>query len=190
MNTSKIKGSYILIAVVVLLAIWGWSGYNSLVKSTVAMDTQWSQVETVYQRRLDLIPNLVESVKGIMGQEKDVFTAIADARTHYAGATTPNDKAVAAGQVESALGRLLVITENYPQLASSQNVTNLMAQLEGTENRISVERMRYNETVSTYNTAIMTFPKNLLAKMFGFSARAFFKADEKAANAPAVNFTN
>ena len=126
--------------IVVLVLIYGFSTYNSLVTLNVASDAQWKQVETQYQRRFDLIPNLVESTKGVMKQEQAVFTAIADARTHYAGATTPDQKAVAASQVESALGRLLVITENYPQLKSSDAVQALMVSLEGTENRVSVER--------------------------------------------------
>lgn len=117
-----------------------------------------------------------------------MFTAIADARTRYSGASTPEEKAQAASQVEGALGRLLVITENYPVLKSSETMQTLMAQLEGTENRISVERGRYNQEVSNYNLMTLTFPKNLIAKVFGFKAKTLFKADEGAKTAPKVNF--
>ncbi len=179
----------IIISVIAVLAVlYVWSSYNSLVRARVAVDTQWAQVETVYQRRLDLIPNLVASVQGSMKQEKDVFTAIADARTRYAGAVTPDEKAAAANQVEGALGRLLVITENYPTLMSSGAVSSLMVQLEGTENRISTERNRYNEEVSAYNLLTMTFPKNVIAKMFGFNPRVLFKSEQGGDKAPKVNF--
>lgn len=179
----------ILIGVVilaVLIGLWFMSSYNSMVKGNLTVDTQWAQVEAQYQRRFDLIPNLVASVQGIMTQEKDVFTAIANARQGYAGAKTIDEKAEAAGRMESALGRLLVITENYPQLNSSETVKNLMIQLEGTENRVSVERTRFNDVVSTFNGSIITFPSNLVASIFGFEKRAFFKADEAAAKAPTV----
>jgi LemA protein len=175
-----------VIVIVAIIGLWLVSSYNGMVKANLAVDTQWAQVETQYQRRLDLIPNLVASVQGIMTQEKDVFTAIANARQGYAGAKTVDEKAAAAGKVEGALGRLLVITENYPQLASSETVKNLMTQLEGTENRVSVERTRFNDTVSTFNSSIMTFPSNIVAGIFGFQKRSFFKADEIAAKAPAV----
>lgn len=175
-----------LVGVLLIIGLWFMGSYNSLVRSNLAVDTQWAQVETQYQRRFDLIPNLVESVKGMMTQEKDIFTAIANARQGYAGAKTVDEKAAAAGQVESALGRLLMITENYPQLASSETVKNLMTQLEGTENRVSVERTRFNDTVGLFNTHLVTFPSNIVASMFGFQKRAFFKADEAAAKAPAV----
>lgn len=178
----------IIISVIgLLLVLWVWSSYNSLVKASVAVDTQWAQVETVYQRRFDLIPNLVASVQGVMKQETAIFTAIAEARTRYSGATTPDAKAAAAGQVESALGRLLVITENYPTLKSSETVQTLMAQLEGTENRISVERSRFNETASAYNLMTRTFPKNLVAKIFGFDAKSLFQSQTGADSAPKVN---
>lgn len=179
----------IVISVIgLLLVLWVWSSYNSLVRASVAVDTQWAQVETVYQRRFDLIPNLVASVQGVMKQETAIFTAIAEARTRYSGASTPNERAAAASQVEGALGRLLVITENYPVLKSSENMQTLMVQLEGTENRISVERSRFNQEVSTYNLMTRTFPKNLLAKLFGFEARSLFEAQAGADTAPKVNF--
>lgn len=177
-----------IVIVIVLAVIYGFSTYNSLVTLNVAADTQWKQVETQYQRRFDLIPNLVESVKGIMKQEQAVFTGIADARTKYSGAVTPEDKAAAANQVESALGRLLVITENYPELKSSETVQTLMSQLEGTENRISVERNRYNEAIQGYNLKVMRFPSSIIASMTGFHAREYFNSTPGSEVAPKVNF--
>ena len=178
----------IILAIVAICVIYAIGSYNGLVTLNVAADAQWQQVETQYQRRFDLIPNLVESVKGIMKQEQEVFTAIADARTRYSGANTANDKALAAGQVESALGRLLVITENYPQLKSSETVQSLMSQLEGTENRVSTERMRFNKNVESYNLKVMRFPSSIIASVFGFENRAYFEAVEEAAKAPEVKF--
>jgi len=181
------KWLVILIAVVVLV-FWGFSSYNGLIAANEAVDGQWAQVEAQYQRRFDLIPNLVESVKGIMNQEQEVFTAIANARTRYAGATTVDEKAAAAGQVESALGRLLVITENYPQLQSSQTVQTLMSQLEGTENRVSTERVRFNDAVRSYNLKTKRIPGVVFAKLFGFDNRAYFEAQEGSEVAPKVQF--
>ncbi len=152
------------------------------------VDNQWAQVENQYQRRLDLIPNLVESVKGIMDQEKEVFNSIAEARTRYAGASAPNEKAEAANEMESALGRLLVIMENYPQLKSAENVQTLMVQLEGTENRISVERKRYNDSAKEFNVVIKRIPANLFASWLGFSQRDYFEAQQGAESAPGVKF--
>ncbi len=176
-------------AVVILVIIIGYGvvSYNSFISQNETVDKQWAQVETQYQRRFDLIPNLVASVKGIMNQEQAVFLAIADARTKYSGAVTVNDKAAAATQVESALGRLLVIMENYPALQSAQNVQILMAQLEGTENRISVERQRFNDEVRSFNVSVQTLPSSLVAKMFGFSTRNYFEAATGSDVVPAVN---
>ncbi|MEK7464014.1 MAG: LemA family protein [Patescibacteria group bacterium] len=183
------KKTLVIIIIIVLAAVWyGFSTYNNLVTLSINADTQWKQVEVDYQRRFDLIPNLVESAKGVMGQEQAVFTAIAEARTKYSGATTVDEKARAAGQVESALGRLLVITENYPQLKSSEVVQTLMAQNEGTENRISVERMRFNEAVKTYNLKVMRIPSSIIASLTGFDERAYFEATEGAENAPQIKF--
>jgi len=176
----------IIIGVVIILAAYAGMKYNSLVKQNEAIDAQWAQVESQYQRRFDLIPNLVASVQGIMKQEQTIFTAIADARTHYAGATTPDAKAAAAGEVETSLGRLLVVMENYPQLQSTQTVQSLMAELSGTENRISVERMRYNELVRDYNVSVKSFPGSMLASLFGFAPRTMFEADAQAQTAPKV----
>jgi LemA protein len=184
---SQHKGLIIGAGVVVVLAMWLVSSYNSFVSLNESVNTQWAQVETQYQRRFDLIPNLVASVQGVMKQETAIFTAIANARQGYAGARTTDEKAAAAGQMESALGRLLVITENYPQLKSSENVQSLMAQLEGTENRVSVERMRYNDMVNAWNVKVKSFPGVFVAKMFGFEAKKTFEADKEAASAPKVN---
>ena len=178
---------WVALGLVVISAIWVFSSYNGLVSSQESVTSQWAQVETQYQRRFDLIPNLVASVKGIMTQEQEVFTAIADARTKYSGATTPDAKAEAAGQVESALGRLLVITENYPELKSSTNVQDLMTQLEGTENRISVERKRYNDLVQSYNLKTKQFPSSIAAMIFGFKQHAYFEAADGSDTAPSVN---
>jgi LemA protein len=182
------KTLLIILAIVVIIGIYVWTTYNSLVTLSVAADTQWKQVETQYQRRFDLIPNLVETVKGAMKQEQAVFDAIAQARTQYSGATTPDQKAAAATQVEGALGRLLVVMENYPQLKSIDTVQSLMTQLEGTENRISVERMRFNQTVQAYNLKVMRFPSSIVASMFGFSQRAYFNAAPGSETAPQVKF--
>ena len=177
-----------IVVVIVLVLIYGFVTYNNLVTLNVASDTQWKQVEVDYQRRLDLIPNLVESVKGIMKQEQTVFTALADARTHYAGATTPDAQATAATEVEGALGKLIAIVENYPTLKSSDAVQSLMTELEGTENRISVERMRFNSAVQAYNLEVMHFPSSIIASMTGFTQRAYFNAAPGAENAPQVKF--
>lgn len=182
------KKTYIILGVIVLILLYGWMSYNGLVSANENADTQWAQVETQYQRRFDLIPNLVESVKGIMKQEQEVFDKLADARARYSGASQPNQKAQAAGEVESALSRLLVIVENYPQLKSSENVQNLMTELEGTENRVSVERKRYNDTIRDYNLRVKRFPAKIIASIFGFSERNYFNAAPGAENAPAVKF--
>ncbi|PIT93704.1 LemA family protein [Candidatus Falkowbacteria bacterium CG10_big_fil_rev_8_21_14_0_10_43_11] len=175
-----------IIAVVIIVSLFGY--YNKFITANEQIDGQWAQVEAQYQRRFDLIPNLVESVKGIMAQEKDVFGLIADARTKYAGATTVNEKAEAATEVESALSRLLVVMENYPELKSAENVNTLMAQLEGTENRISVERGRFNNTVRDYNVMVKRFPGNMMAGMFGFDERSYFEAAAGSEQAPEVKF--
>ena len=177
-----------IIAIVVIIILYILTTYNSLVTLNISADTQWKQVEVDYQRRFDLIPNLVESVKGIMAQEKEVFSAIADARTRYSGATTANEKALAVGQVESALGRLLVITENYPQLKSSETVQTLLSQLEGTENRISVARIRFNDSIKDYNLKVMKIPSSIVASIFGFDERTYFEAVEGSQVAPKVQF--
>lgn len=183
MNNKLLIG---ILALVLLVVLYGWGTYNRLVTGRENVDNQWAQVETQYQRRFDLIPNLVESVKGIMKQEQAVFNAIAEARTRYAGASTVDGKAVAATQVESALARLLVVMENYPQLKSAETVQTLMAQLEGTENRVSVERKRFNDMVRDFNLMIKKFPSSVIARLFGFTERSYFEAATEAQNAPKV----
>lgn len=185
MNINK---NYIIGGIILLIALWVLVSYNGLVSSNLSADTEWAQVDTQYQRRLDLIPNLVSSVQGVLKQEKDIFIALADARSGYAGAKTVNEKVMAASQVETSLGRLLAIVENYPTLKSSEAMQTLMAQLEGTENRVSVERMRFNDAVKNYNLKTKTFPSNLIAKMFGFTERNFFEATKGADVAPTVKF--
>jgi LemA protein len=181
------KGWIIATVIVLVILAYGWMSYNGLVSMRENATAQWQQVETQYQRRFDLIPNLVNSVKGVMNQEQEVFTAIADARTRYSGATTVSDKAAAATQVESAFGRLLVVMENYPTLQSSAAVRDLMTQLEGTENRISTERQRYNNVVRDYQVSIQRFPRSVIASMFGFEKINYFEAAEGADTAPQVN---
>ena len=164
--------------------------YNGLVSLRIETQKTQADVEAQLQRRFDLVPNLVESVKGAMAQEKDVFKAIADARTHYAGAAPGTEEKLAAGQeYEGALSRLLVIMENYPQLKSVDVVQDLMTQLEGTENRISVARQYYNESVRPYNRTLQSFPTNIIAGMFGFKEAKFFKGVDGSETAPKVNFT-
>ena len=178
----------VVLVVVVLVLLWGVSRYNSFVRVGEQITAQWAQVENQYQRRFDLIPNIVETVKGVAKQEQTVFIAIADARTHYSGATTPDQKAQAAGQVESALGRLLVIAENYPVLQSSQSYRDLIVSLEGTENRISVERMKYNDLVRAFDTSVKTFPTSIVAGIFGVKERAYFDVPVANQVVPKVNF--
>jgi LemA protein len=178
----------IVLIVVALIGLYGWTTYNSFVKANERINNQWAQVETQYQRRLDLIPNLVNSVKGIMAQEQKIFGDLAEARTRYSGAQSVEEKVNAANQVESALGRLLVVVENYPQLKSAENVQTLMVQLEGTENRISVERGRYNDSIRDFNIMTKRFPSSLIAAMFGFKERVYFQAAQGAENAPNVSF--
>ncbi len=182
------KGLLITLGIVVIVGVYLVSSYNGLVSLSEQVDNQWAQVETQYQRRVDLIPNLVESVKGVMKQEQAVFTALAEARTKYAGATTPSDKAAAAGQVETSLGRLLAVVENYPQLKSSDTVQTLMSQIEGTENRVAVERKRYNDVVQDYNLRIKRIPGSIFASLYGFDAKTYFDAAPGSENAPKVSF--
>jgi len=162
--------------------------YNSLVTSNEAIDEAWAQVENVLQRRADLIPNLVETVKGYATQERTVFEEVANARAKLAGATSPGEAAAANAGMTSALGRLLAIAEAYPELKSNENFIRLQDELAGTENRIAVERRRYNETVRVYNTSIKRFPGNLIAGMFGFDEREYFQAEEGAREVPKVKF--
>lgn len=184
------KKTWIIIGIIVIVVVlYAWSSYNGLISLKETATAQWQQVESEYQRRFDLIPNLVESVKGIMSQEQKIFGDLADARSHYTGATSVSDKALAAGQVETALGRLLAIVENYPQLRSSETVQNLMIQLEGSENRISVGRQRYNDAVRKYEITIKRFPKVIFASLFGFDDINYFESDAGAEDAPKVDLS-
>lgn len=178
----------IFLAIVVLLLFTAGGYYNSFVTQTNAIEGQWKQVEVQYQRRFDLIPNLVESVKGIQQQEQKIFGDIAAARANYTGARTAEDKVRAANGLESSLSRLLAIFENYPQIKSDQAVLKLMDELAGTENRVAVERRRYNEIVQSYNTSISTLPGNLFAKFMGFGPKTYFEATSGSENAPKVSF--
>ena len=184
------KSTIITLVIVAVIAGWSFSSYNGLVSQREVYTAQWSQVENQYQRRFDLIPNLVNAIKGSINQELAVFGEIADARTRYAGAQTQEDQVQAASQVESALGRLLVITENYPDLKSSLLVQDLLVQLEGTENRVSTERQKYNEFIKNYNIKVQRFPGVLFAKLFGFAVQPYFEAAEGSSVAPTVDFKN
>jgi len=184
----KLLISLAVIGVIVLMiGSWISSSYNSFVTMNENIDTAWSHVETQYQRRFDLVPNLVSSTKGVLKQEQAVFGAIAEARTKYAGTkSASNERVEAMNQYEGALARLLVIIENYPQLRSVETVRALMDELAGTENRVLVARDRYNEQVRTYNVEIKRFPKNLLANVFGYNAKTFFESVEEASVTPNV----
>jgi LemA protein len=162
---------------------------NELVQQREAVTGQWAQVDVALQRRADLIPNLVETVKGFAKQEKEVLQSVADARASLLSARSPEEKIEANARVDSALGRLLVVVENYPQLKSNENFLRLQDELAGTENRITVERRKYNEAVQQYNTSIELFPKNIAASLFGFSRNdAYFRTDPGARTAPKVAF--
>src|SRR5687768_14447901 len=180
-------GLVVLVVAVIAAAMSGCS-YNRFTTQEEAIKAQWAQVENQLQRRSDLIPNLVETTKGFAQQEKDVFGAVADARAKMAGATTPAQKIDAANQESSALARLLVVVENYPQLKSDATFARLMDELAGTENRLAAERMRYNERVQEYNTTRRRFPSNVTAKMFGFKEYPYFEAPTDAKGAPKVDF--
>jgi len=178
-----------LVALLLATAV-GLSGcsYNRFVSQEEAIKAQWAQVENQLQRRNDLIPNLVESVKGVTQQEKDVFGQIADSRAKLAGAQTPEQRMQAANEQTQALARLLVVVENYPQLRSSESFNRLMDELAGTENRLATERMRYNERVQEYNVSRRRFPSNITAGIFGFKEYQLFNAPPEAERVPKVNF--
>ena len=191
------KSTIIVIVVIVLIAIWGITSYNGMVKMDESVSTAWSNVENQYQRRSDLIPNLVNTVKGYASHEKETFQAVVDARSKAtqmqisADDLTPEKMQAyqkAQGEVGSALSRLLAITEAYPDLKANQSFLELQAQLEGTENRINVARTNFNNAAKNFNTAIRRFPKNILAGIFGFEKRAYFEAAEGSEQAPKVEF--
>jgi LemA protein len=186
-----------VLAVVVVAAMAFGGTYNNLVRLDERVSQAWSQVENVYQRRLDLVPNLVETVKGYAAHEKDTFTQVAEARSRAAGTLSP--QAVSDPQkfaqlqesqaaLSSALSRLLVVVEKYPDLKANQNFLDLQAQLEGTENRIAVERGRFNEAAQAFNTTLRQFPNNLIGGMLGFRTKEYFKAQAEAQQAPKVKF--
>ena len=186
-----------IVAFVALLVMWSVSSYNSLVTMDESVSTSWGNVENQYQRRADLIPNLVNTVKGYAAHEKSTFQAVVEARSKATQMTidadnlTPEKIAAyqkAQGEVGAALSRLLAITEAYPELKANQNFQELQAQLEGAENRISVERKRFNDTAKEFNTKIRKFPTNIVAGMFGFEKRPYFEAEEGANKAPEVKF--
>ena len=191
------KSTIIIIVVAVIAVIWGISGYNGLVSMDEGVQTKWADVETQYQRRADLIPNLVNTVKGYAAHESETLQAVVEAR---AKATSMNidPSNMSAEQianfqkaqdgVSSALSRLLVTVEKYPDLKANENFKELQVQLEGTENRISVARRDYNESARKYNTTLRSFPKNILAGMFGFEKKAYFEAQEGSEQAPTVKF--
>lgn len=185
--------------VVVVLAVFLWfkNTYNGLVRMEEQVTAAWSQVENVYQRRADLIPNLVATVKGYAAHESETLESVVAARARATQMTidptqaTPEQLAAyqqAQGELGQALGRLLMLTENYPDLKANQNFSELQAELSGTENRIAVERKKFNEAAKAYNTALRTFPRNLVANLFGFEKKPYFEAQEGAATAPVVSF--
>ncbi|HEY8210663.1 MAG TPA: LemA family protein [Myxococcaceae bacterium] len=193
------KGALIAVGVaVVLVGLWAVSANNSLVKQDQGVKQAWSQVENVYQRRMDLIPNLVETVKGVASFEKDTYAAVADARARASSITISpellNDPQKfqqfeqAQNQLSGSLGRLLVVSERYPELKANQSFETLQSQLEGSENRIAVERRRFNEAVGGYNVEVNSFPKRIIAGMLGYREKPYFTATQGAEQAPKVKF--
>jgi len=178
----------VLILVALMAFSWVRGTYNSMVVMDEQVNTSWAQVENVLQRRYDLIPNLVETVKGYASHEERVFTEVTEARARVGGAPSPEARMEAEGGLTQALSRLLLVVENYPQLRANENFIRLQDELAGTENRIAVERRRYNESVQAYNQYIRQFPQNMLAGVFNFSRHPFFEAPEEAQQAPRVNF--
>ncbi len=186
---TRMKQLLLITGIIVLsFSVSGCGTYNRLVTYDEEVQEAWAQVETQLQRRLDLIPNLVETVKGFAAQEKEVFIKVTEARSRVAGAGNIPDKIKANNQLSSALSRLLVVVERYPELKSNQNFIRLQDELAGTENRISVARRRYNEAVKRYNVATRKFPSNLIAKAFDFEKAEFFEAPEAAKEPPKVKF--
>lgn len=193
----KNKGLIITIVVIVLVALWGILSYNGLVEMDENVSNSWANVETQYQRRSDLIPNLVNTVKGYAKHESQTLESVMQARSQATQVKidpsncTPQQLAAyqkAQGDVTTALGKLLAITENYPDLKANQNFLELQSQLEGTENRINVARKDFNDTAKKYNTSLRRFPRNIVASMFGFEKRAYFEAEAGAEKAPKVEF--
>ncbi len=179
-----------IVVLIVIVAVMSFAGiYNSIVSKHETITAKWAQVENQLQRRNDLIPNLVNTVKGYAVHEKTVFEDVTNARSQWAKATTVEGKVQAASKIDSALSRLLLVVENYPDLKANQTFLALMDELAGTENRIAVERMRYNESVKDYNVTVRMFPGNIVAGMFSYkTAMEYFKAEEKAKAVPEVKF--
>ena len=191
------KSTIIVLVIIAVVAIWGITGYNGLVKADEALNTAWSNVENQYQRRADLIPNLVNTVKGYAEHEKETLDAVVAARTRATQVTVDAENLTpeklqeyqkSQNEVGAALGRLLAVAEAYPDLKANTNFLELQAQLEGTENRISVERRNFNEAAKSYNTSIRTFPRSILAGMFGFEKRPYFEAQQGVETVPVVQF--
>ena len=195
------KGTLITVTVIVIIVLslffWVKNSYNGLVKADEQVKAAWSQVENVYQRRADLIPNLVATVKGYAEHESETLESVVEARSK-ATQVSVDPESLDPGQIEEfqkvqgelsqALGRLIMLQENYPDLKANQNFRDLQAQLEGTENRIATERMKFNETARSYNTMVRSFPRNIFASMFGFETKGYFEASEGAQTAPKVEF--
>src|SRR5437868_7579701 len=188
MKTTRRTAWQLIVLALVALPLTGCS-YNTFVTQDEAIKAQWAQVQNQLQRSNDLIPNLVETVKGYAAHEQGVFKEIADSRSRLLAAKSPEETISAANQQTTALGRLLAVVENYPQLKANEQFNRLMDELAGTENRLATERMRYNERVQDYNTSRRQFPANLTAKMFGFKEYPFFEAPPDAKTVPKVNFT-
>ena len=193
----KNKGLWIVLAVLAVVIVWGVSTYNGFVTRSEKVDNAWSQVENQYQRRLDLIPNLVNTVKGYAAHEQQTFDQVVEARSKATQVVVDAERLTAEqlaeyneaqGAVGAALGRLMAIGEAYPELKASNNFMELQAQLEGTENRIAVARKDFNEAVKAYNIKTKRFPSNLIANMFGYEAKAYFESTRGAESAPAVEF--
>lgn len=182
------KVIWIIIAVVAVIAILIVSSYNGLISSRAQVDEAFANIDAQLQRRADLIPNLVETVKGITAQEKSIVDAVTSARENYLNAGTDNEKINASNELSAALSNLLVVVENYPEITSGANFIALQDELAGTENRIAQARKNYNETVKSYNTSIRKFPRNILAGMFGFESLEYFETAEENKTAPKVEF--
>ena len=197
MEKKKLSVTAIVLIVLAVIVVWGIGAYNSLVKNEEGVKSAWSQVENVYQRRADLIPNLVSTVKGYATHESATLEGVVEARAKATQMTVNVDDLSeekiaefqkAQGELGSALGRLMAITEAYPDLKANENFRDLQAQLEGTENRIAVERKAYNQVAQEYNTSIRVFPRNIIASVFGFKVKGYFEAEEGAQTAPKVEF--
>lgn len=176
--------------IILIVVLWFIGTYNGLVSVDQTVNEKWSQVENQYQRRADLIPNLVETVKGYASHEKTVMEEVTRARSQWSAAKSPDEKMKAAGEMDSALNKLMVVVENYPQLKASDNFVTLQAQLEGTENRVAVARMDYNNVVKEYNTKIKVIPTSIVAGIYGFADKPYFEAEKGTEKAPKVNFTS